>query len=130
MRSIVSPNFKKMLEKLPPDVQEEAKSNFLKWKQDPSLVGWKKLAGMKANLFSVEIGRRYRAIAIVEKEHDAAVWMFVGSHETYNNWLNIHRQMTQENWTKGFKDRLFIQRQQNTPSNSLKNSVVKRNQFS
>ena len=115
MRSIVSPNFKKMLEKLPVDVQEEARANFLRWKENPTAVGWKKLAGIKANMFSVEIGRRYRAIAVVDKEHDAAIWMFVGSHETYNNWINIHRQMTQENWTKGFKERLVNRQNAQAP---------------
>lgn len=106
MRSIVSPSFRKMLEKLPAHIQEEARSCFQKWKDNPSSVGWKRLAGTHADVWSSQIGLRYRAIGVVSKEHDAVVWMFVGSHEDYNNYINVRRKMGQDAWLGTVADRL------------------------
>ena len=99
-RSIVTPKFRDMLDKLPEHVQKQAREGFNTWKRDPTLVGWKRLTGMKnnADVFSVEIGLRYRAIGVLSKEHNAVVWMFVGSHETYNNYIEIRRSLTQDKW--------------------------------
>jgi len=98
MRSIVTPQFRKMLADLPEAVQAQARKGFERWKEDPKSVGWKSLSGMHADVYSVEIGLRYRAIGVLSKEHDAVVWMFAGSHETYNNYVELRRQMSQKNW--------------------------------
>lgn len=98
MRSIVTPQFRKLLDSLPERVQEDARAGFERWKQDPQLVGWKALNGMRASVYSVQIGMRHRAIAVLSKEHNTAVWMYVGSHEDYNNYVDVRRQMTQKNW--------------------------------
>lgn len=98
MRSIVSPQFRKMLEKLPAKVQDEARANFAKWRQDPKSVGFKRLSGMSADVWSSQIGLRYRALGVVSKEHNAVVWMFVGSHEDYNNYIEVRRQMNHDKW--------------------------------
>ncbi len=87
-----------MLEDLPKQVQQEAREGFERWKADPRSVGWKRLSGMHADVHSVEIGRRWRALGVVSKEHNAVVWMFVGSHETYNRYIDIHRKMGQDAW--------------------------------
>ena len=87
-----------MLEDLPKQVQQEAREGFERWKTDPRSVGWKRLSGMHADVHSVEIGRRWRALGVVSKEHNAVVWMFVGSHETYNRYIDIHRKMGQDAW--------------------------------
>lgn len=117
MRSVVTAQFRKMLESLPQQVQEEARAGFEKWKQDPASVGWKRLAGMVAEVHSVEIGRRWRAIGVVSKEHQAVVWTFVGSHETYNRYIEIHRKMSQSAWmTPTLKDRLEGRRSEKTIS--------------
>lgn len=98
MRSIVTPQFRKLLDSLPERVREDARAGFERWKQDPQAVGWKALSGMRANVYSVQIGMRHRAIAVFSKEHNTAVWMYVGSHEDYNNYVELRRQMTQKNW--------------------------------
>lgn len=106
MRSITTPQFKKLLADLPERTQDDARAGFQRWKDNPLSVGWKSLSGMHANVYSVEIGRRHRAIAVVSKEHNTAVWMFVGSHETYNNYVEARRQMTQKNWLATSMERL------------------------
>lgn len=99
-RSIVTPKFRDMLAKLPTHIQKEARAGFEAWQKDPALVGWKRLKMMNstADVFSVEIGLRYRAIGVLSKEHNAVVWVFAGSHETYNNFIDIRRSMNQEKW--------------------------------
>ena len=99
-RSIVTPKFRDMIAKLPAHIQKEAREGFEAWQQDPAIVGWKRLKMMNstADVFSVEIGLRYRAIGILSKEHNAVVWVFAGSHETYNNFINVRRSMNQEKW--------------------------------
>ncbi len=125
MRSLVTSDFRKLLESLPVQVQEEARNNFQKWKTNPQSVGWKKLSGMKAEVYSVQIGMRYRAVGVVSKEHDAVAWMFIGSHETYNNWIEIHRKTTQNHWlNRSLRERLEIRRADEeaaTPNNKNKN---------
>lgn len=99
MRSIVLPAFRKMLERLPSNIQTDARAGFEKWKTDPRAVGWKRLHGTRAELHSVQVGLKHRAIGVVDKTNDVVIWMFVGSHETYNNWIDIHRQMAGAHWT-------------------------------
>lgn len=99
-RSITTKTFKKLLDELPQTVQEEARKGFKMWKDDLHAVGWKKLTGMAAEVYSVEIGRRYRAIGILSKENEAVVWEFIGSHETYNKFIEKRRQMSFKNWTE------------------------------
>ena len=98
MRSIVTSQFRKMLADLPPHVQKDARTGFSRWKEDKSSVGWKKINGMRADVRSVEIGRSWRALGIVSKEENAVVWCFVGSHETYNGFLEHRRQLSQGAW--------------------------------
>lgn len=113
MRSIVTPQFRKLLSDLPQKIQAEAREGFERWKEDPRAVGWKRLNGMHADVYSVEIGRRWRAIGVVSKEHDAVVWMFVGSHETYNRYIDIHRHMGQDAWLhSSIRERLENRRQE------------------
>lgn len=98
MRSIVTSMFRKMLADLPEHVQKDARAGFQKWKDDKQSVGWKKINGMRADVRSVEIGRSWRALGIVSKEQNAVVWCFVGSHETYNGFLETRRQLSQGAW--------------------------------
>jgi len=101
-----------MLNDLPQHVQDHARQGFERWKQNKASVGWKRLNGTRAELYSVEIGNRYRAIGVVSKEHNAVVWMFVGSHETYNNFVEIRRNLPQENYfNDNIKKRLLAYRE-------------------
>ena len=111
-RSVVTPQFRKMLNDLPERVQQEARAAFERWKTDPQSVGWKPLAGMHAPVHSVEIGRRYRAIGVVDKERNAVVWVFAGSHETYNRFIESHRKFSLNNWVPGSVASRLEQRRQ------------------
>lgn len=95
MRSLVSSQFRKQLEKLPGHIQEEARQGFQKWKENPQSVGWKRLNGPVSEMYSSQIGNRYRAIGIVSKEDGVVVWTFIGSHEDYNNYIKIHAGISQ-----------------------------------
>lgn len=110
MRSIVSSQFRKNLEKLPESVQSEARAGFQKWKDNPASVGWKRLAGPVSDMWSVQIGNRYRAIGILSKQDNAVVWTFVGSHEDYNNYIKVHASISQTAALRAHKDRLTAPR--------------------
>jgi hypothetical protein len=115
-----------MLEALPAQVQADARAGFEKWKQDPQSVGWKKVAGMRAEVHSVEIGLRWRALGVVSKEHDAVVWVFAGSHETYNNYISSHRKMSQGAWIKPDPQKRLEVRRDNEAANNQGHQPVRR----
>lgn len=128
MRSIVTPQFRKMLSELPERIQEEAREGFARWKEEPQSVGWKKLAGMHSDVYSVEIGRRYRAMCVVSKEHNTAVWVFAGSHETYNNFISIRRSMKIEGWlSKDISERIKERREENAAKELHSSSFISNN---
>jgi hypothetical protein len=105
-----------MLDRLPQKVQEEAREGFARWKEDPRSVGFKHLTGMSGNVWSVQIGNRYRALGVVSKEHNAIAWMFVGSHEDYNQFIEVRRQMSQKGWLGGgLRERLEARRGTTAP---------------
>lgn len=121
MRSILSPQFRKMLDKLPQKIQDEARESFVRWKADPKAVGWKRLSGMNGDVWSSQIGLRYRAVGVVSKEHNAVVWMFVGSHEDYNQFIEVRRQMSQKNWldSGNLRERLEFRRQEEASTHQV-----------
>jgi hypothetical protein len=95
IRSIRHKLFNKCFEDLSADFQVTARSNFEKWQRDPQSVGWHRLTGMKANLFSAEIGYSARAVGLVTEDKGGkpvCVWLFIGTHEKYNNWIEVQRQ--------------------------------------
>lgn len=104
MRSVRHPSFVKRFEKLTPDQQAAARQAFQDWKDDPSRVGWHLLAGMKSPLFAAKIGYGNRAIALVtpdEQGQPFACWLWVGSHEDYNNEMKGLRQRSEKDVVKG-----------------------------
>jgi hypothetical protein len=93
MRSVQHKRFLKAFSKLRPEAQEAATMAYKKWCQSPELVGWKSLAGTDS-LFSAHVGYGARAIALVTRDSvggPLAVWLWVGSHEAYNTFVNEHR---------------------------------------
>jgi hypothetical protein len=104
MRSVRHKLFNKAFEGMTPQLQAAAQQAFAKWKSDPQTVGWKRLAGMKANLFSAEIGYGARAIALVTRDAQGemfACWVWAGTHEHYNNFIEIQRQRNEASLTQG-----------------------------
>jgi hypothetical protein len=104
MRSVRHKLFNKAFDALTPAMQAQARLAFAKWQTDPQQVGWKRLAGMKSNLYSAEIGYGSRAIALVTRDargEALACWIWAGSHEAYNNFIEVQRQRTEQTFTQG-----------------------------
>lgn len=104
MRSVRHKLFNKAFDAMTPAQQDSARQAFAKWQADPQQVGWKRLAGMKANLYSAEIGYGARAIALVTRDargEALACWVWAGTHEAYNNFIEIQRQRADQSFTQG-----------------------------
>lgn len=82
-RSFAVSEFWKCYEKLPGHVRELADKKFELFTRDPfSLsLGLKQ----KGEVWTVDIGRSYRAIAL--REENDFHWFWIGSHEAYNQLL-------------------------------------------
>ena len=83
MRSVVSSEFRKLFEKLPSEVQDQARRAYILWRKDPSHPGldFKKLKVLDA--YSARIGLHYRAIC-VRVSDDVFVWDWIGTHAEYD----------------------------------------------
>ena len=87
MRSRCTRRFWKLHGALPAHVQSLAAKNYALWRADhshPSL-DFKKLKGGSGHRFSVRIGDHYRAIGHLAA--DSVEWVWIGSHEDYNQLL-------------------------------------------
>jgi hypothetical protein len=84
VRHIKDPRFKPLYDALPPRVQELADKNFALLKRDPKhpSLHFKRLMD---DVWSVRVGRSYRALAIEGK--DAFQWFWIGSHAEYDRLL-------------------------------------------
>jgi hypothetical protein len=81
MRHFKDPDFRPLYDALPAHVQKTADKNFALLKQDqnhPSLH----FKRIRDDLWSVRVGRHYRALAIQGK--DGFHWFWVGSHADYD----------------------------------------------
>lgn len=80
-------DFNKLFEKLPRDIQEKAVDVFLRWKDNPSSIDCKPLEKFHNEIYSAKVGSRHRALArkITVDNNEVFIWMWVGSHEDYNN---------------------------------------------
>jgi len=81
VRSHALRSFWRSYEQLPPHVQKLADKNFALFKANPRhlSLGFRK----KGGVYTVEIGRSYRALARERKGH--YYWFWIGTHEDYNN---------------------------------------------
>ena len=81
MTSHALPSFWKCYHQLPKHVQRVADKNFELFKANPRhpSLGLSK----KGAVYTVEIGRSYRAIA--RKRDGDFYWFWIGTHEEYNN---------------------------------------------
>ena len=84
MKSKCTRRFWKLHDVLPAHVRARGKKSYELWKRDhshPSL-DFKKLKGGTGNRFSVRIGDHHRAIGHLIG--DSVEWVWIGSHEDYN----------------------------------------------
>jgi hypothetical protein len=83
LRSFLTPSFRKLYAGLPDAVQELADEKYRLFKLDPFHPSLEFRA--KGMVWTVAIGRSYRAIA--RRSGNDLHWVWIGSHEDYNNVL-------------------------------------------
>jgi mRNA-degrading endonuclease RelE of RelBE toxin-antitoxin system len=81
MNHYATPDFWRSYRQLPPEIQRTADKNFRLLAENPHhpSLHFKKIGD---DLWSVRIGRRYRALATVES--NAYVWFWIGTHAEYD----------------------------------------------
>jgi hypothetical protein len=86
MKSYTEPRFWKFYDRLPPDVQKRANEAYLLWKTNPYHPSFQfKRVDDQDPIYSVRIGRGYRALGWLEDE--AIIWYWIGNHDDYDRLL-------------------------------------------
>ena len=83
LRSFLAANFRKLYADLPDAVQKLADDKYRLFKENPAHPSLEFQA--KGKVWTVAIGRSYRAIA--RRFGNDPYWVWIGSHEDYNNAL-------------------------------------------
>jgi hypothetical protein len=87
VKSRVTEDFVALFAKLPAEVQARARKNYRLWRQDPSHPSLHfKRAHTKEPVYSIRVGRRWRALGLLEE--DAISWFWIGSHSEYDHSLD------------------------------------------
>jgi hypothetical protein len=83
LQSFTTPGFWRLFAELPVEVQDLAIEKYELFRQSPHhpSLGFQ----AKGRVWTVDIGRSYRAIAF--KTGDHLSWFWIGSHEDYNKVL-------------------------------------------
>lgn len=86
MKSRTVPRFWKLFNALPGDVQNRAYRAYQLWRANPLAYSlyFKRVADSDP-IYSVRIGRGYRALGLVEG--DTIYWYFIGNHDAYDREL-------------------------------------------
>lgn len=83
MTSRITEEFRALFAQLPAEIQARARRSYRLWQEDathPSLH-FKKVHSKEA-IYSVRIGRRWRALGLLEE--DTIYWFWIGSHSDYD----------------------------------------------
>jgi hypothetical protein len=79
--------FRKLFEKLPHDVQNQAISAYRLFKENPRHPGLRfQCIDPQESIWSVRIGLHYRAVGVWVG--DTIIWFFIGSHADYDHLLD------------------------------------------
>lgn len=82
MKSVTTSQFWKRYHSLPEDVQRRADRAYELWQINPQAHGlYFKRVGAQQPVYSVRIGRGYRALGILEGE--VILWFWIGPHDEY-----------------------------------------------
>ncbi|HFE66411.1 MAG TPA: hypothetical protein ENJ93_04025 [Chloroflexi bacterium] len=86
MKHMTLPRFWQCYQRLPKEARNLADRNFQPLKVDPyhPLLHFKKV-GRQNQLWSVRVGRQYRALG--REKPDGIVWFWIGSHSEYDKLL-------------------------------------------
>ena len=104
VKSYCTQSFKKLLDKLPSNIQEDAQKAFEAWKENHSSIGFKPLAITSNVVWAGQVNTRYRALAKKDTDENGTStyhWFWIGSHEDYNNILKNLKNM--QNKISSFK---------------------------
>ncbi|MGD9856772.1 MAG: type II toxin-antitoxin system RelE/ParE family toxin [Planctomycetaceae bacterium] len=84
MTHLTTPEFWDCYHQLPPDVRKLADKNFQLLKLDPRhpSLHFKKVG----NVWSVRVGREYRALA--DEENGEFTWFWIGPHDEYERLIS------------------------------------------
>ncbi len=82
MKSYLTQRFITFFRDLPEDVREQARAAYRFWKQDPFHPSLR-FKEIRPGLWSVRIGRGWRALAL--REGEEINWIWVGSHAEYDS---------------------------------------------
>lgn len=84
MRSKTSPQFRKLLARLPEAAQTEAREAYQRFKVDPydPALHFTRLVSAGRDIYSARVGQRYRAVC--SRYPDYWLWYWIGTHEQYN----------------------------------------------
>lgn len=86
MKSVTTSQFWKLYDALPKEVQHRADTAYELWQIDPQAHGlYFKRVGKRQPVYSVRIGREYRALGILEGE--VILWFWIGPHDEYERLL-------------------------------------------
>lgn len=86
MKSSVTKAFRKQLDTLPVDVQEQADRAYAIWRSEPYHPGLQfKRVSQRQPIYSVRVGIGYRALGLREDDH--IFWFWIGSHAEYDELL-------------------------------------------
>lgn len=87
MNSVASARFWKLYEALPEEIRRRADRAYELWQINPQASGlFFKRVGKQHPVFSVRIGRGYRALGLLEG--DTMVWFWIGHHDDYERLLS------------------------------------------
>jgi hypothetical protein len=83
LKSRVTEDFFSLFNKLPHNVRESARKSYRLWRENPAhpSLHFKRIHGREP-LYSVRIGRGWRALGLLED--DTVTWFWIGSHAEYD----------------------------------------------
>jgi hypothetical protein len=86
VKSILTDDFLACFARLPDDVKEHARRAYRLWKANPQHPGlqFKRVSNTEP-LYSVRIGRNWRALGLLEQ--GTMTWLWIGSHADYDHLL-------------------------------------------
>ena len=86
MKSRTTGEFRRRFANLPPQVQQQARTAYRQFQQDPSYPGLRfKKVHPELPIYSARVSRNYRAVGQVDG--DTVIWFWVGSHAEYDQLL-------------------------------------------
>ena len=87
MISHITADLRKRFDRLPSDVQKQARQSYRQWRSNPqnTSLDYKRVS-QTIPLYSVRIGLHWRALAL--KDAETVDWFWIGPHSQYDKLLD------------------------------------------